>query len=161
MEYHLKFRFLSQIYNKSYHKPLSRHGMADLGAGPQGYGAEFDVPKCAEGVMGCARRADGTWVHTITGTYTGTGSLVAAHWHCHAPTCLSMAMYKCDKSVKVCNATTGELLCKQEPIYGGRAKSPTRTWMSRGSSWSRRACGATPSSGLSPRPRSTDTHFTV
>lgn len=122
LQYHLKFRIWSQIYNASYHKILSRHGMADLGAGPSGVGAEFDVPKCAEGMMGCERRADGMWVHTIRGTYKGSGSLVAAHFHCHAPTCLQMAMYRCDNSIKVCNATTGELLCNQEPVFGGTGK---------------------------------------
>ena len=30
--------------------------------------------------------------------------------HCHAPTCISMELY---------NNVTGELLCRQMPIYGG------------------------------------------
>ena len=40
---------------------------------------EYDVPKCGPGVEGCALASDGyTWVHTITGTFKGGGSLVAA-----------------------------------------------------------------------------------
>ena len=58
-----------------------------------GLGAEFDVPKCAEGVPGCSKGVDGTWVHTVIGiqkprVHPGS-QLVAAHMHCHAPTCLS------------------------------------------------------------------------
>ena len=41
-------------------------GAGNVGAG---YGSEYDVPKCGEGVPGCALESDGTWVHTITGTF--------------------------------------------------------------------------------------------
>lgn len=66
--------------------------------------------------MGCSKNADGTWIHTIHGTYGGNGKLVAAHFHCHAPTCLSMKMYRCNKSIEVCNSTTGELICAEMPV---------------------------------------------
>ena len=86
---------------------------------------EYDVPKCKKGLTGCSiNPVDGSWMHTITGTYQGIGKLAAAHFHCHAPTCLSIAMYRCDKDVKICNATTGELLCEEKPIYGGTGKIP-------------------------------------
>lgn len=39
--------------------------------------------------------------------------LAAIHFHCHAPTCLAMEIW---------NNKTGELLCRQEPIYGGTGK---------------------------------------
>ena len=59
-----------------------------------GLGAEFDVPKCAEGVPGCSKGADGSWVHTVVGIQKPSvhpgSQLVAAHMHCHAPTCLSI-----------------------------------------------------------------------
>ena len=80
---------------------------------------EYDVPKCAEGVMGCEQTADKNWIHTIKGTFTGGGKLSAAHFHCHAPTCLHMAMYMCDKNVIDCNNETGTLLCDEHPVYGG------------------------------------------
>lgn len=118
LEYRLKFRFWVQEYNASYHVPLQR---ATWGiASP----VEYDVPKCSEGMTGCSRHADGSWVHTITGTFNGSGRLSAAHFHCHAPTCLSIAMYRCPKGTKVCNASTGELLCKEEPIFGKDASKP-------------------------------------
>lgn len=36
--------------------------------------------------------------------------IVAAHFHCHAPTCLRVELW---------NNDTGALLCAQEPVYGG------------------------------------------
>lgn len=113
--YHQKFRFWVQPYNASYHTNLKRTtwGIASP--------VEYDVPKCEEGMDGCTKAEYG-WIHTIRGTYGGGGHLVAAHFHCHAPTCLSMQMYRCDKSVKVCNATTGDLICREDPVYGGTGK---------------------------------------
>merc|ERR1711959_447630 len=111
--YHLKFRFWAQPYNESYHTNVGRQtwGIASP--------VEYDVPKCNSSVPGCKavpgssnpHGAEGKeWIHTITGTYKASGKLVAAHFHCHAPTCLSVAMYRND---------TGELLCVERPVYGG------------------------------------------
>jgi len=116
LEYHIKFRFWVQEYNASYHTNIDRvtWGIASP--------VEYDVPKCEKGMTGCEQQADASWVHTITGTFTGGGKLVAAHFHCHAPTCLHMAMYRCAKGTKICNATNGELLCSEKPVYGGTGK---------------------------------------
>eukprot|EP00463_Aulacantha_scolymantha_P004015 TRINITY_DN497_c0_g1_i1.p1 TRINITY_DN497_c0_g1~~TRINITY_DN497_c0_g1_i1.p1 ORF type:complete len:412 (+),score=47.44 TRINITY_DN497_c0_g1_i1:493-1728(+) len=116
LEYHLKFRFWVQPYNATYHTNARRTtwGIASP--------VEYDIPKCGSNIMGCKRQPDGNWVHTIHGTFKGGGHLLAAHFHCHAPTCLSMSMYKCDKSVKVCNSTTGTLLCRENPVNGGTHK---------------------------------------
>merc|ERR1712098_1038096 len=69
--------------------------------------------------MGGSSNKDGAdgkdWVHEIKGTYLGKGKLVAAHFHCHAPTCITMKMYRND---------TGELLCEERPVYGGPGKPP-------------------------------------
>jgi len=118
LEYTLKFRFWVEEYNTSYHTVLRRvtWGIASP--------VEYDVPKCSEGVMGCSRESDGSWIHTIKGTFTGEGALSAAHFHCHAPTCLSMAMYRCSKGTKVCDQTTGELLCMERPVYGNSSGDP-------------------------------------
>jgi hypothetical protein len=125
VEYRLKFRFWVQPWNASYHTNIRRvtWGIASP--------VEYDIPQCAEGMPGCSRNVvDGTWQHTITGTYNGTGKLVAAHFHCHAPACLSVAMYRCPRSLvaagQVCDAGTGELLCEERPVYGGHGKSPLR-----------------------------------
>ena len=118
LRFQLKFRFWVMPYNASHHAQVRRTtwGIASP--------VEYDVPACGPGVEGCALQPDGrTWVHTITGTYTGGGQLVAAHFHCHAPTCLSVAMYRCNMSeVRECTAATGELLCREEPIYGGTGR---------------------------------------
>ncbi|CAJ1365122.1 unnamed protein product [Effrenium voratum] len=114
IEYSLKFRFWVEEYNKSYHTSLRR---ATWGiASP----VEYDVPKCDHQVKGCSL-VNGSWIHTISGTYEGEGILSAAHFHCHAPTCLSMAMYRCPPKTKVCNASSGELLCEQRPVYGNNS----------------------------------------
>lgn len=84
LTYHLKYRFWVQEYTDlptPSHKAIVRYGFGDLGAGGGGTGAEYDVPKCGDGVPGCSRGADGTWVHTITGLQAGRGKLVAAHFH--------------------------------------------------------------------------------
>ena len=45
-------------------------------------------------------------MHTITGVFQikGPGKPVAAHLHCHAPTCLSMTVY---------NNKTGAVICEE------------------------------------------------
>jgi len=116
---HHKYRFWVQPFNASYHTPLTlgeRVGSALLIGSPW----EYDVPKCASGVPGCSM-VDGTWIHTIEGKTMGRHTFSALNFHCHAPTCLSMAVYACAKntSLEGCNATVGKLLCKQEPVYGG------------------------------------------
>jgi len=104
LEYHLKFRFHFQEYNASYHKPMYRTSWGI--ASP----VEYDVPQCAKGTP------PEECVHTITGSfkigqYEGKDiSLVSAHFHCHAPTCIKFEMY---------DNTTGELLCREIPMYGG------------------------------------------
>jgi len=126
IEYRLKFRFWVQPYEPTYHTNVRR---VTLGiASP----TEYDVPKCAEGVPGCSfevvnNEVSGEtkhrWVHTIRGTFQANkhvGRLVAAHFHCHAPTCLRTALYLCDDDVdgnqQGCNETTGTLLCQQDTV---------------------------------------------
>jgi len=114
--YHHKFRFHFQEYNASYHKDLS-HAAWGI-ASP----VEYDVPQCPPGtkVEDC--------VHTITGLLTpapagGNLRLAAAHFHCHAPTCLSMELW---------NNATGELLCREEPYYGGTGHEKEERFNERG-----------------------------
>lgn len=40
---------------------------------------------------------------------TSNMHFVGAHYHCHAPTCISMEIY---------NNATGELLCREQPYHG-------------------------------------------
>lgn len=112
LEYSLKFRFWVQEYDPSYHVSVFRDtwGIASP--------VEYDVPLCGPDVMGCQQEQDGTWVHTIAGTFSGHGALVHAAFHCHAPTCLSVALYMCPPGTHECNATTGQLLCEEVPVFG-------------------------------------------
>ena len=118
LEYRFKFRFWYQQYTPATptpsHKAIGGGWGSNVGAGGGGLGAEFDVPKCAAGVPGCSVGSDGTWVHTVIGIQTvpsrDSGELVAAHMHCHAPTCLSMS---------IANNATGEMICESVPTYGG------------------------------------------
>merc|ERR1719329_2061745 len=101
LKYHLKMRFWYQEYDSTYHTQVYRTtwGIASP--------VEYDVPKCTENVPGCSRGPDGRWLHKITGTFKGGGYLLAAHFHCHAPTCYSMTMYK------NWNGTHGDVLCEE------------------------------------------------
>ena len=124
LTYSLKWRFWYQDYDPKVHTTVEYGSLGkgtdwSIGAGPMqpGYGAEYDVPKCDDGVAGCSRGSDGTWVHTITGHFKfntdpakgGHKRPVVAHLHCHAPTCLSMAIY---------NNDTGKLICEERSVYG-------------------------------------------
>jgi hypothetical protein len=74
------------------------------------------VPQCAENkpkvtTGNCTYNISGTWM-----PFPDPKSemyLVASHHHCHAPTCLRIDMF---------NNDTGELICRQEPVYGGTHK---------------------------------------
>ena len=110
-----------QPYNASYHTALTlgeRAGSALLIGSPW----ELDVPKCAAGIVGCSKDAKtGTWIHTIKGSKMGMHNFVALNFHCHAPTCLSMAVYACAKGTALehCDETVGTLICETRPVYGG------------------------------------------
>lgn len=148
LNYSLKFRFWYQDFNESYHTIVGTQGQGgsgwDLGAGPSGVGAEFDVPKCAPGVAGCSQAKDGTWVHTITGTFVAKGRPVAAHMHCHAPTCLSMAIY---------NNHTGDLICEEKPVYGGTGKIDNKQMDEPGFILVPPCLWGSPEHGLAPPPK--------
>lgn len=117
--FHHKYRFWVQPYRENYHKTLTlgeQVGSVLLVGSPW----EYDVPKCAPGVPGC-KMVNGTWIHTINGSMMGRDTFVVLNNHCHAPTCLSTAVYACPKGTALadCNTTTGKLVCETRPIYGG------------------------------------------
>jgi hypothetical protein len=105
LTYYQKYRIYFQEYVPDHH--IGTIGRQGWGVGAAGGDAEYDVPQCPAGtpVEEC------TW--EIWGVLTPGGDnmhLAAIHFHCHAPTCLEMAIY---------NNVTGELVCSQKPIYGG------------------------------------------
>ena len=91
-------------------------GRQGWGIAAAGGDAEYDVPKkCPPGtpVEECTYEIWGVLTPGGTNNY-----LAAIHFHCHAPTCLEMALY---------NNVTGELVCSQKPIYV-RASLLRRPW---------------------------------
>jgi len=113
--YQHKFRFWFQEYDPSLHTEVYR---TTWGIGSP---VEYDVPQCPDGTP----TAD--CVHTITGlgVFAGPASpsgpdmrLVKANFHCHAPTCLSVALYACDQAVHT-HCQRPRLLCEERTIFGG------------------------------------------
>jgi hypothetical protein len=113
LEYHLKFRYWVQEYSASKHTLVHRTtwGIASP--------VEYDVPQCKGGTP------TSECVHKITGLGVfqppsqPAERLVAAHFHCHAPTCLSIKLFVCDPSVHT-HCANQTLLCEQRPLYGGK-----------------------------------------
>lgn len=117
LNYSIKFRFWYQDYVPATPtKPASHQSVSRTTWGIASP-VEYDVPKCQPGMIGCDCEKD-QCIHTIKGTFTvgGTSKIVAAHFHCHAPTCLSVALY---------NNDTGDLICVERPIYGGTGEVQT------------------------------------
>jgi hypothetical protein len=106
LEYWMKFRVYFQEY-----KPELHVETFDITWSIAGATGEYDVPVCAAGtpVENCT--------HEITGVIVPPGDdlhFVAAHYHCHAPTCLSLEIWTWD----VVENKTMELLCKETPYHG-------------------------------------------
>ena len=101
-----KYRFYYQEYQPRFHVIALPRAVWAIGA----FIGEYDVPQCKPGtpVADCK--------HEIWGVVRPAGDnlhVAAMHFHCHAPTCLAMEIW---------NNRTGELLCRQEPVYGGTGR---------------------------------------
>jgi hypothetical protein len=86
--------------------PASHINAFDLTWSIAGATGEYDVPRCPEGTP------TNECFHEISGSIVPPGTdfhFVAAHYHCHAPTCISLEIW---------NNRTGELLCKETPYHG-------------------------------------------
>ena len=64
---------------------------------------------------------DGTWIYTLESSVVAMHTHVAINNHCHAGTCLSVAVYACARGTPLddCNSTSGKLICQTRPILGG------------------------------------------
>merc|ERR1711871_180060 len=109
--YYQKYRFYFQEYDPKQHVVVLPRAVWAIGA----FIGEYDVPQCEAGtpVEQCKHEI---WVVVTpdsdrrAGDATPPLHIAAIHFHCHAPTCLAM---------EIVNNKTGELLCRQEPVYGG------------------------------------------
>ena len=123
LEYQLKFRIWYQDYDPNYHEHIYRTtwGIASP--------VEYDVPQCKQPKTKNhnGEAIDKECIHTITGTFDisrrkdgKSMKLVAAHFHCHAPTCLSVELYDVtdnNSGIEEKN-DTHKLLCRQDAMYG-------------------------------------------
>lgn len=110
LEYQFKWRVYYKDATEARIQNVNQHNWGGM-ATP----IEYDVPKCAADIEGCAYE-DGHWVHRMNGSWTVgemTGgkpfSPAVIHGHCHAPTCLEFNLY---------NQDTGDLICAQVPVFG-------------------------------------------
>ena len=107
--YYLKYRLYFQEYTPAVPEVAveASHVQAfDITWSIAGATGEYDVPRCPAGTP------TEQCTHEISGTIVPPGTdyhFVAAHYHCHAPTCLSLEIW---------NNRTGELLCKEVPYHG-------------------------------------------
>jgi hypothetical protein len=144
LSYYQKYRFYFQEYNESKHIVTLGRSVWAIGA----FIGEYDVPQCAPGtkVEDCK--------HEIWGVVTPGGDnlhIAAMHFHCHAPTCLAMEIW---------NNKTGELLCRQEPIYGGTGKIDEQKFDEEGYI-AQPPCLWGDGPGLEPMPLASGVEFTV
>eukprot|EP00927_Polykrikos_kofoidii_P055043 TRINITY_DN49359_c0_g1_i1.p1 TRINITY_DN49359_c0_g1~~TRINITY_DN49359_c0_g1_i1.p1 ORF type:complete len:937 (-),score=98.26 TRINITY_DN49359_c0_g1_i1:92-2509(-) len=145
LRYHMKIRFWFQAYERSVqstgqpsHWDLKRfYYQTESNAG------EYDVPPAfalpGEQLLGyeslpantptpgttctgsCPDGSDCDCVHTITYHWTVSNvSLVYAGGHCHAPSCISIELFRNDTG-------TLELLCRQLPVFG-QGDFPKHKW---------------------------------
>ena len=110
--YYMKYRLYFQEYSPPQvpGQPASHINAFDITWSIAGQTGEYDVPRCEPGTP------TEQCTHEISGTIVPPGTdyhFVAAHYHCHAPTCLSLEIW---------NNRTGELLCKEVPYHGGAAE---------------------------------------
>jgi len=135
LRYHMKFRFWFQEY-KPQTKTMnaSHHDLPRIYYQTEAHAGEYDIPP-AFAVSGkpipgypnwplntptpgttcigkCPDGPDCECIHTITYHWTVSNiRLIYAGGHCHAPSCISMELYRNDTGKP-------QLLCKQVPQYG-------------------------------------------
>lgn len=110
LEYYQKYRFYYQPYEPARHVIVNPRSVWAIGA----FIGEYDVPQCTPGtaVKDCTHEIWGV-VKVSTSNKGPPLHIAAAHFHCHAPTCLAMEIW---------NNVTGELVCRQRPVFGGSGK---------------------------------------
>jgi len=128
MTYQLKFRFWYQDYTPATPTtPASHQNLRRFYFTTEAFAGEYDIVQCPAGTPSseCVQEITSHWQvkDMIDCTYTpdcqqhpGPGiNLIYAGGHCHAPSCISLELY---------NQDTGELICRQEPVYGTGSGAP-------------------------------------
>ncbi|KAH3737860.1 uncharacterized protein LOC127850309 [Dreissena polymorpha] len=134
LRYHMKFRFWFQEY-KVDGEQVSHYDLPRIYYQTEAWAGEYDIPpafaapgkpipgypnwpantptpgtKCSGD---CPNGKDCDCVHTIVFRWTVSNMrLIYAGGHCHAPSCISLNLYRNDTGHEM------ELLCSQMPVYG-------------------------------------------
>jgi len=135
LRYHVKFRFWFQEYTpKVGTTEPSHYDLPRIYYQTEANAGEYDVPPAfalpGERIPGypnwpentptpgttctgtCPNGPDCECIHTITYRWTmGDTRLIYAGGHCHAPSCISIELFRAD-------TTPPTILCRQLPIYG-------------------------------------------
>ena len=134
LRYHMKFRFWFQVY-KAEGEKISHHNLPRIYYQTEAWAGEYDVPpafaKPGKPIPGypnwpektptpgttctgnCPDGDDCKCIHTLTLHLNVSNiRLIYAGGHCHAPSCISMELYRNDTGHNM------ELLCRQIPVYG-------------------------------------------
>mmetsp|Transcript_58745 Transcript_58745/g.128742 ORF Transcript_58745/g.128742 Transcript_58745/m.128742 type:complete len:880 (+) Transcript_58745:49-2688(+) len=134
LRYHMKFRFWFQDYTKDKTGSPTHYNLDRIYYQTEANAGEYDVPPAfslpGEEIPGygkwpantttpgtsctgqCPDGADCECVHTITYHWNVSNiRLLYAGGHCHAPSCLSIELFRNDTG-------TPQLLCRQLPVYG-------------------------------------------
>jgi len=150
--YYQKYRFYFQEFQPQTHIVSATRDFWGWGIGAAGGHAEYDVERCPPGTPTARCR------HRVWGIIAPGGEdlhFAAIHFHCHAAACLAMEIY---------NNNTGELLCHQEPIYGGTGKVDLPKYDEPGYLLIPPCLWAPPSHpqpGLQPMPRASGQRFLI
>lgn len=134
LRYHMKFRFWFKEYAIN-GEQVSHYNLPRIYYQTEAWAGEYDIPpafvlpghpipgypnwpmnKPTPGTTctgNCPDGEDCECVHTIVYKWTVSNiRLIYAGGHCHAPSCISMELYRNDTGHEM------ELLCRQVPVYG-------------------------------------------
>ncbi|KAL4225559.1 hypothetical protein ACF0H5_016247 [Mactra antiquata] len=134
LRYHMKFRFWFKEYAVD-GEQVSHYNLPRIYYQTEAWAGEYDIPPAfalpGYPVIGypdwplneptpgttctgtCPGGEDCECIHTITYKWTVSNiRLIYAGGHCHAPSCISMELYRNDTGHNM------ELLCRQVPVYG-------------------------------------------
>ena len=134
LRYHMKFRFWFQAYETN-GEQVSHYDLPRIYYQTEAWAGEYDIPPAfaqpGKPIPGypnwpektptpgttctgnCPDGNDCECIHTIVYKWTVSNMrLIYAGGHCHAPSCISMELYRNDTGHNM------ELLCRQMPVYG-------------------------------------------
>ena len=112
LEYHLKFRYWVQgTPRRSIRSSIGRLGALQARSSMMCRSAKPERQRASACIRSRASASSSRPASPLSG--------LSPHFHCHAPTCLSIKLFVCDPSVHT-HCANQTLLCEQRPLYGGK-----------------------------------------